>query len=155
MSDLESDLVFIEESNSSHPDGEFQCPGCERSDYKSERGMRKHATQANGITVEASEDSTPRGSEPRRSKLKPKLESLFIGLGMIVTFKCEQCGTWIGSQATANAEAWDKLARENPAVRRAIERFLVASAWGEVAMTTGMTLVPILQHHNISIMPKP
>lgn len=153
MSVEESDLVFQEES--SHESGDFQCPGCERSDFKSLRGMKKHCTQAHPEIVIESEDSTPRGSSPRKSKLKPKLEELFTGIGLLVSFKCDDCGTWIGKQATANAEAWDKLARENPNVRRTLERFLATSAWGGVAMATGMTLLPILEHHNIRIMPKP
>jgi hypothetical protein len=72
-----------------------------------------------------------------------------------MSFKCDKCGTWIGKQAEVNAEAWDKLARENASVRRTLERLLATSAWGAVAMTTAMTLLPIMEHHNIHIMPKP
>jgi len=153
MSVEESDLVFDE--GSSHASGDFQCPGCERSDFKSLRGMKKHCTQAHPEIVIEGEDSTPKGSTTRKSKLKPKLEELFTGLGLLVSFKCDHCGTWIGKQAEVNAEAWDKLARENPNVRRTLERILATSAWGGVAMTTAMTLLPILEHHNFSIMPKP
>ena len=147
-----SDLIFTEDSDP-EIEGEFQCPGCNRSDFKSERGMRKHCTQAHPeIELEKSSTKT---STPRKSKLLPKLEDFFLGIGMLVNFKCDVCGTWIGSQARVNAEAWDKLARESPAVRRGLERFLTTSAWGGVAMATGMTLLPIMEHHNIHIMPRP
>jgi hypothetical protein len=147
----ESDLIFQEDSDPET--GEFQCPGCDRSDFKSERGMRKHCTQAHP-EIDLGE-STKKSSSPRKSRLLPKLEDFFLGVGMLLSFKCQECGTWVGTQAKTNAEAWDKLAKESPTVRKGLERFLTTSAWGGVAITTGMTLLPILEHHNIRLMPKP
>lgn len=156
----ENELIFEEPTSTQTSDGAgFQCPGCERSDFKSERGMRKHATQMHGISVEGSEDSTPTGATTkttRKSSLQPKLEALFTSLGMLVSFKCKVCGIdTIGKQAPALAKAWDNLAKESPAVRKALNGLLTTSAWGEVAMATAMTIVPIMEHHNFSIIPKP
>lgn len=166
MSDEDSDLVFeipsipdIENKS----DGDFQCPGCDRSNFQSWRGVKKHCTQAhpeleidwNSIT---GEDTTPPGSTTKvrgKTGLEPKLVQLFMSMGMVVSFKCEMCGTHIGSQAPQLAKAWDNLAKENPKVRKALTKMLATSAWGEVAMVTGMTLIPIMSHHNLSIMPKP
>ena len=159
MSIEQDELTFDEPSSNVASSDGFQCPGCDRSDFKSERGMRKHATQMHGITVEGTEDSTPEGSttkRTRKSNLQPKLEALFLSIGMIVSFKCAFCGTEIiGKQAPALAKAWDNLAKENPAVRVALNKLLATSAWGEVAMVTAMTIIPIAEHHNFSIMPKP
>lgn len=156
---VDQDELSFKEPGENLENGELQCPGCERNDFKSRQGMKKHATQAHGIKID-DEDSTPEGSTtkrgPRKSNLLPKLEGLFTGIGMLVSFKCEYCGTEvIGKQAPVLAKAWDNLAKENPAVKRALNRLLATSAWGEVAMITGMTLIPIMEHHNIHIMPKP
>jgi len=158
---IDEDELTFEEPSSNQTVGSdgFQCPGCDRSNFKSERGMRKHATQVHGISVEGSEDSTPTGATTRttrKSSLQPKLEALFTSLGMLVSFKCAVCGIdTIGKQAPILAKAWDNLAKENPAVRKALNSLLATSAWGEVAMVTAMTIIPIMDHHNVSLMPKP
>jgi hypothetical protein len=58
---------------------------------------------------------------------------VFAGMGLSAAGKPETGGTLI-KEADAIGEAWEELAKTNPAVRRAMLALMTTSAWGGLAV---------------------
>lgn len=112
---------------------------------------------ASGGDGEPRPDS-PRGAvppppEPKGGRLKPlerRLQEFFatIALGLQLTGD-DFAATVVNRRAGELAKAWDRLARENPAVKRVLEGLLTGGAFGEAAMVTLGTIIPILWHRGM------
>lgn len=84
-----------------------------------------------------------------RPQLQKSLEELFSAPALLYALKGDEWAeAHITEHAPRLAEAWYKLAQKNPAVRRMLENLTTGSAWGGVAVATGVTVLPLLAHHN-------
>ena len=89
----------------------------------------------------------PPGS--RSSSLEKKLTDLYITLGTGIVMFDSTCGTTIIAQAPETAAALDTLAKENPKVKRALERLVAGGAWGAVVTAHFPILATLAAHHNM------
>lgn len=94
---------------------------------------------------------------PPKPKLDKKLEELIgsAGSGLMLAGMArgnEQLvydGTILLSKTEELAGALDKLAQENPAVRRVLEGLVQTSAWGSLLAVVAAVGVPILANHGV------
>jgi hypothetical protein len=90
---------------------------------------------------------TRRGPQP---KLQKSLEELFAAPALVYSLAGDEwAAQFVSGHAPALAEAWYKLAQENVAVRRILERITTGTAWGGVIVSTGMVVLPLAAHHGI------
>lgn len=67
-------------------------------------------------------------------RYKQPVMGLYGTIGMAVSLAKPQVGMAIVSQAEAAATAWDKAARQNPAIRRVLDAALTTSTWSELVI---------------------
>lgn len=104
---------------------------------------------------EASFDEPHQPKRPRPGPLAAKLTGLAASVGTMAytagagtgNAHLAYDGTVILAQAEALGRALDKLARENPAIRRALEKMVATTAWTELGMVSASILVPIMACH--------
>ena len=77
------------------------------------------------------------------------IEKLYRKAGKLVKAFDVPVGTVIIEQARECAEAWDDLARRNPAIRAFLARLTTTSAWSEVFMAHLPILLAIVLRDNI------
>lgn len=97
--------------------------------------------------------AVPPPPEPQGGRAKPlerRLQEFFgtIALGLQLTGD-DFAATVVNRRAGELAKSWDRLARENPAVKRVLEGLLTGGAFGEAAMVTLGTIIPILWHRGM------
>lgn len=93
------------------------------------------------------EPATRKPSSP--VSLQAQLAELLTGIGGAVAFANPTDGQIIASQAEPLASALDRLAKQNPAVRRVLQSLLIGGAWGEVLSVVAFGIVlPIAMNHN-------
>lgn len=81
----------------------------------------------------------------RARPLERRLQEFFGTIALGLQLSGDEFGaTVVNRRAAELAKAWDRLARENPAVKRLLEGLLTGGAFGEAAMVTLGTLIPIL-----------
>jgi hypothetical protein len=86
----------------------------------------------------------------RASALERKLEELFAAIALAFTLTGDQFSATVISRRSPDlARAWARLAQENPAVKRFLDGLLAGSSWGEAAMVTLGTVLPILWRKGI------
>lgn len=96
----------------------------------------------------ARKEQAPR--PPSRGPLERRLFQFFTMVSLVVSAVLDpQCGAVIQKRATILAKAWAELAAQDANVRKALEWLLTSGNYGQVIMVTGMTVVPILRHHNL------
>lgn len=82
------------------------------------------------------------------ASLQAQLAELITGLGGAVAFANPVDGQIIADQADALASALDRLAKQNPMVRRVLQSLLIGGAWGEVLSVVVLGVVlPIAMNH--------
>lgn len=99
-------------------------------------------------------DRKPRDpSKPRRAVGRPSLarnlEDMVTQLGVMVAAADQTCGLAIIGGASNLAVALDRLAKQNPKVKAALERFVAGTAWSGVVTATAAILIPVAAHHGI------
>lgn len=94
----------------------------------------------------ATKERTP---TTRATSLEKRLTELYVSLGTLVIVADPVCGTAVIQQAPETAAALDTLAKENPKVKRALEKMLAGGAWGSVVMAHFPIITTILAHHNM------
>jgi hypothetical protein len=147
-----ADYVAIEDGTAN------ECDICGRSDFKNERGLRRHLSIAHGQKTDAT-DKAPKlpGTSKRTTNLEKELLELF---GMVVTvlmfvspldaMVLAQPDPMTGvSLAERNAKAWAKLAAKTPWLAAAISNLSTASVYSEVVMAGIATAIPIMANHNM------
>ena len=83
-----------------------------------------------------------------KTTLEGKLNEVFMLMGMgLGAMGDEHCMTVVTKNGPAMARSLDKLAADNPSVKKALEATLETSAWVGVIMTVGPTLYGIAEHH--------
>lgn len=117
--------------------------------------------------AEPEADRPPRSRKPRTADDKPKatraradakmptrdlekrLTEFFQSFSLVFLMSGDQhCATVIAEGAEPVAHAWTNLAKESPGVRKALNRMMTGSAWGEVVMASMAVVIPIAQHHS-------
>ena len=82
------------------------------------------------------------------ASLEGKLTEMFMLMSMgIGALGDEQCMTLVAKNGPAMAKSLDKLASENPSVKKALTATMEGSAWVGVIMSVGPTLYGIASHH--------
>ncbi len=94
-------------------------------------------------------DRAPRATKPRAAALRVQLEEAITGVGLLVFVVNQPDGQLIMAGAARQAAALDALAKENPAVRAALERLLRTSVYAGLAMAFAPTLLGIAANHNL------
>lgn len=125
------------------------------------------ATATAADKPETGNDKPPRSRKPRSADDKPKptraradakmptrdlekrLTEFFQSFSLIFLMSGDgHCATVIAEGAEPLAHAWTNLAKESPGVRKALNRMMTGSAWGEVVMASMAVVIPIAQHHS-------
>lgn len=90
------------------------------------------------------------GAPVSRGPLERRLFQFFTMVSMVVSAVLDPtCGAVIQTRATILAKAWAELAAQDANVKKALEWLLTSGNYGQVIMVTGMTVLPILRHHNL------
>lgn len=97
-------------------------------------------------TQPASEKKKPTGV--RSTPLEKKLEKFYGGIGMAVFGFDQHCGQVIISNAGSMAASLDQLAKQNPEVRKLLERLMETSAYGLVIAAHAPVVFAIALHHS-------
>lgn len=105
---------------------------------KRKRAPRKRAPRKRA-------DAAPRA--PRAPALKGRIESFLVSAGALVLLFNPRDGQAIIAGAPKQAAALDQLAKENPAVKRALERMLTASVYGQLVAAFAPTVLTIAANH--------
>lgn len=87
---------------------------------------------------------------PAKASLKAQLTAELTFLGTTVFFVNRYDGQVILTKASDTAEALDKLASENPKIKKALENMLSFSTWSAVGMALASIAVPIAANHNLA-----
>ncbi len=96
--------------------------------------------------------------KPRPGALVKPFTDLYVSVGTMMLPFDQVCGMAIVQSAPKCAEALEQLARENPAVRRALMAMVETSVWGAVIAAHAPILLAIAMHHVPAIrdaMPQP
>lgn len=89
----------------------------------------------------------PPPPKPRTGQLVKPLTDLYVTIGTIMMPFDSVCGGAIIASAPKCAEAVENLARENPAIRRAVLALVETSVWGQVIAAHAPIFVAIAVHH--------
>lgn len=94
-------------------------------------------------------DTAPRSTSPRPPALRKRLEDSITTLGALLLLVNPTDGQLIIAGAAKQAAALDAIAKDNPAVKRALERMLTASVYGQLAAAFAPTLLGIAANHRL------
>lgn len=92
-------------------------------------------------------DAAPRA--PRALSLKKRLEDFIVSAGAMLMLVNAADGQVVIAGAPAQAAALDSLAKENPAVRRALDRLLTVSVYGQLVAAFAPTLLGLAANHGM------
>lgn len=84
---------------------------------------------------------------PRKGQLARQITQLYVSLGTFMMPLDAACAGAIINAAPQCGEAMENLARENPAVRRAILAMVETSVWGQVIVAHAPIMLAIAIHH--------
>jgi hypothetical protein len=129
------------------------CPDCGRTDFKNERGLKKHITQihVNGGGGTDKAPRVPRGA--KQTDLAPRLAQLLGMMGMAWMMVDQQCGTVALKQAEPIAKALDHLSQQNESVRKVLEGITKTGPYAELTAAAGPLVLAVLIHHTRLIPP--
>lgn len=106
------------------------------------------------IMNEKSKPRSGRAKEPKPVPPKPRvgqlvkpLTDLYTTIGTMMVPFDQPCGMAIIQNAEPCAKALEQLARENPAVRRALLALVETSIWGQVLAAHAPIMISIAMHH--------
>lgn len=98
--------------------------------------------------------SEPRKREPKPTPPKPRtgslagpLTQLYVSIGMLLLPFDPTCATAVINSAPKCGAALENLARENPAVRRALLALVETSVWGQLVAAHAPIFLAIAVHH--------
>lgn len=89
----------------------------------------------------------PPPPKPRPGTLVKPLTDFYTSIGMLMVPFDPFCGGAVVKSAPKCAEAMENLARENPAVRRAILSVIETSVWGQVIVAHSPIIMAVAAHH--------
>lgn len=91
----------------------------------------------------------PKRGRPPKPKLDKQLTELFTLIGVGVTAVNEYDGRIIIKRSPKLAQSLNELAKENDAVREALESLLTVSVWSGVIAAAASIAVPIAANHKL------
>ena len=141
-SDMDWDEIIPNPSLNGEPsstNGNRTSPGAERV---------KRLFDARNTTPKSPKVSKPIPPKPRPGTLVKPLTDLYTSIGTMMAPFDQPCGMAIVANAEPCAIAMENLARENPAVRRALLAMVETSIWGQVIAAHAPILVTVFMHHN-------
>lgn len=100
-------------------------------------------------TIKPKTPPTRKNTGGRQKNLTQPLEELFTTIGTVVMVANEADGLAIIQGTPRLANSLNELAKQNPAVRKNIERLLAGSAWSGVLASVGAIALPIMANHNL------
>lgn len=125
------------------------CPVCGKS-FSSETGTKRHMTMTHGIaSASPSGDKAPKRRKRAGKDLTPPLTDLFTSMGTITMMFDHFDGTVIVAGAPELAESLNRLAADNPKVRRALEGMVQGSSTGSLIVAVAAIVFPIAQNHGL------
>lgn len=158
IAEVKADAPTEPESSSESAAKPYVCSDCGRS-FATSQGLAGHAkahadgtpgSSAKGkVKSSTKPDRAPSDPAPRKGSLRARLETHFVMLGTLVMTVERFDGLQIVKGSPELAEALDGIARENPRVKAALERFLTGSAWTAVLIATFKISAPIMAHHGM------
>lgn len=104
-------------------------------------------------------DTPPRTSSPtpkpsvNLTELSKRVKQLYALPAIPMALRCPECAAHYAANCEEAADALLDLARTNKRVRRTLELLVQGGAYGELAITHGTLLVPILLHHDLIRLP--
>lgn len=98
-------------------------------------------------TERAKRESRPIPPKPRQGQLVKQFTDLYVGIGTMMMPFDSICGQAVIASAPKCAESLENLARENPAVRRALMALVETSVWGAVITAHAPILLAVAMHH--------
>lgn len=84
---------------------------------------------------------------PRKGQLARQITQLYVSLGTFLMPFDQACAGAVINAAPKCGEAMENLARENPAVRKAILAMVETSVWGQVIIAHAPIMLAIAIHH--------
>lgn len=95
-------------------------------------------------------DSPPKRGRPRKTPLETRLADFLsvIAAGFVAAGDWH-CGTLLADRAEPMAAAWGRLAKRNKRIAAMLETMLTGGEWGEVAIVTLTTVLPMAAHHGL------
>ena len=94
-------------------------------------------------------ESSTRRTTTRTPPLEKRLSQTFTMIAVTVSAFDPVCGGAVAERAQDLAGAWNRLAQQDPRVKKALESLMSGGAYGEALFMTGLTLLPILRHHGL------
>lgn len=84
---------------------------------------------------------------PRKGQLARQLTQFYVSIGTFMMPFDAACGGAIINAAPKCGEALENLARENPAIRKALLAMMETSVWGQVIVAHAPIMLAIAIHH--------
>jgi len=133
------------------PDAPPPAPGVTGDVPPSRSRARRRASGSSPDDTAPAKPPRDRSRERSRARvpLKPRLLEAIGGVGLMVSMVNPADGNAILAGAEQLAGALDNLARENPAVRRALEAALTGGAWSGVILAVAAIALPIAGNHGL------
>lgn len=101
------------------------------------------------VRKETAPKTTAQRGGPRQAPLQARLQEAIGGLGLLVVMVNEIDGLAIIQGAERLSISLDKAAKQNPSVRRTLEKALTGGVWAEVVFSVGAIAVPIALNHGL------
>lgn len=117
----------------------FDTPDGPPDSKPSGKGSGKGSSKGSG------KGSKPAGRTPGKAQIEGLLATIGIGVSMVNAYD----GQRIMEGSADLAEKLHDLAKENPAIRRALNAALATSAWGAVASALAPIILPIAANHGL------
>jgi hypothetical protein len=92
-------------------------------------------------------DDEPPKPRPRRGALKRDIQDFYTQAAFMVYIFDPTCAQAVAESAEKAAEAWEKLAFENPAIMRALQRMMEVGAWGGLIAAHAPIALAVFAHH--------
>lgn len=86
-------------------------------------------------------------AQPKAGKYYTRLQGLYGTIGLGLYMFDPVCGGAVLASADETARSVDRLARENPSIRRVVEAMLTGSAYGQLLAAHLPILKAIADHH--------
>ena len=139
---VEADALQVDSADIPPDQDDFTCQhfGCTFVG-KNSRGLKRHVTMAHGERT----DAAPKSS--RQPKLEKSLYEFYVLVGTTITLINQDDGRLIIENAENCARAMDKLAAENPAVRKALTKLMTGSAVGGVIIAHAPIIMGLAVNH--------
>ena len=89
------------------------------------------------------------GRATNTDKLVEGIKTLYMQVGMVISFVAVDDGTIIAANAETLGESWRSLIERDPKVRKMWEKMLIGSGWSGVIVAHAMVAYPIMSNHGL------